>query len=147
MKKKSFFITLFAAILTGIAVITSCSDDDESGIVGTWRTNHYDNSGSGYGSLYVMFCSDGTLYEFEECSTHGYHAEKAKYTYSESSGKLRLVFEEYGDTYTETLDVEISGNKMIVDVGSGSHEEYKRVSSPVSKSELERYYLDDYGSR
>lgn len=148
MNKFSFLITLFVAMLTGIVIVSSCSgdDDDESGIVGTWRTRYDDTSGSGDGHEYMMFCSDGTCYHFEECSSHGYHADKADYIYNESTGKLKVVYDNYGLSYTETVNVEISGNKMIIDAGSGSLV-YNRCTSPVSKSQLEKYCRDDQGSR
>lgn len=148
MKKLSFLITLVAAILTGIVIVSSCSDDGDSKIVGTWE---YAYSGSGYYEReYIMFCSDGTYYEFEECDSHGYDVEKGEYSYNENTGRLRLTdYASSGYAYTETVEVEISGNKMYVySGGSGYHETtFKKVSSPLSKSELERYCRADQGSR
>lgn len=149
MNKFSFLITLFVAMLTGIVIVSSCSDDDdESGIVGTWKSSYYDEySGSGAEDDYLMFCSDGTCYYFEECSTHGYHVEKAEYIYNENTGKLKTWNDDYGYSYTTTVDVEISGNKMIVEAGSGRSIVYKRCTSPVSQSKLEKYWREDQGSR
>lgn len=148
MKKFSFFITIFAAILTGIAIVTACSDDDESGIVGTWISSHdYYSSGyysSGHEDLYLMFCSDGTLYEFETCSSHGYHVDKFEYNYNGHTGKLTIT--DILEDYTYSRNVEISGNKLYIYRGSGYQETYKRASSPLSKSKLERYWRGDSGS-
>lgn len=147
MKKYRYLLVCLFAVLTGLFVM-ACSDDDsnDSAIVGTWKYSSDDDyyySGED-DDEYIMFCSDGTCYSFEKCSSHGYDVEKAKYVYS--NGKLALTYYDDEERFVQTVDVVISGNQMVVtffDSGEKESELYTKVKSPLTQSQLEKYYKDN----
>lgn len=147
MKKYHFLAICLMAVLTGFYFLSCSNDDDKndepkgsSTIVGTWVSSYMD-SYSGYDEEYVMFCADGTLYEFEEDRSHGVdyvEVDKMEYVYNEAKNTLTIL--ENG--YAFTIDVlSLTDTKLILAESSGSgYETYEKVKSPYSQAQLEKFY-------
>lgn len=144
MKKKIYYLLVCVmAVLSG-AYFVSCSSDSDGGssnpLVGTWYSD-YDDSYSGTDREYVMFCSDGTMYVFEECSKHGAHVEMMKYSYDEETQIITVIED---DRYTSRVQVlSIDSKSLTVRSSSNRTETYKKTKSPYSASQLKKYYLAD----
>lgn len=96
MKRLYYVLCILAVILGGLCVSACSSDDDDSKdngsasaseIIGTWKTtsDYYSETVN-----YIMFCSNGTAYEFTQCSQHGVEVNKYSFTYNSKKGILIL---------------------------------------------------------
>ncbi len=140
MKKFRYLIICFAALLTGLYFVSCGSDDDNDGdnsdLVGTWVFLDGD-SYSGYDEEFVMFCSDGVMYAFDLCKTHGAHVEKMTYAYDKDN---KMLYVKEG-SYTMSLSIiSLSKSSVTLKNGSGEIETYNKATSPLTRSQLEKYY-------
>lgn len=129
------------AVSSGLYFLSCSSDDDDeqggsSSIVGTWLSTDID-SYSGVDEEYVMFCADGTGYEFEEDSYYGVEVEKFEYIYNAQRSTLTII----EDGYSDVLEViSLTKNQLIIGSGSGGVEPLKKVNSPYTQAQLEKLY-------
>mgnify|MGYP005967775269 FL=1 len=115
MKTFRFFATLLVIALC--AGFTSCSDDDENPLVGTWVSIENRNSVE-YKDV-MTINSDGTgssaIYENGQIDKEG--VENFKYTYDENSKVFTFIWEEdsYGETDIYSMRVqELTSSKLVL---------------------------------
>lgn len=115
MKTFRFFATLLVIALC--AGFTSCSDDDENPLVGTWVS--IENRNSVEYKEVMTINSDGTgssaIYENGQIDKEG--VENFKYTYDENSKVFTFIWEEDSDGYIDIYSMhvkELTSSKLVL---------------------------------
>lgn len=138
----------FIAVLTGLNFLSCSSDDDNpidsNPIVGTWATPVASLSSDYNSEGYVMFCADGTMYNFADIDFHGLKSvmvNKMEYVYNAAKNSL-LIIDESGHSVTYEV-FSLTNAELTIGYGSGSgYDTYKKTKSPYTQEQLEKLYQE-----
>ena len=130
MKKKYLNLLVLFSFIIGLIPLASCSDNDDeesgngennSGIVGTWKTVDDDD-------VYV-FKSDGTGIGCEHTEKVEQDLWTFRYEYSEKDKTIKMMYDGKTDVVT---NVEING-KMLVGIDSDNNDRFllNRQENPI----------------
>lgn len=134
---------MFIAIIISFTSLSSCGPDPEptpapnpvtSSLLGTWGIPEDDDY------VYMMFCANGVAYEFSKCDTHGADVDKYEYVYNEKDNKV--IFIEGHEVATIEI-ISLTEDKLIFKDVEGEITVAKKVNSPFTEAQLERYYKGD----
>ncbi|MCQ2247356.1 MAG: hypothetical protein MJZ69_11320 [Bacteroidaceae bacterium] len=144
MKKSILKLAMmFIAILASVTFLSSCGPDEPeptsgptppNSLVGTWGIPEDDDY------IYMMFCANGVAYEFSKCDTHGADVDKYEYVYNEKDNKV--IFIEGHEVATIEI-ISLTEDKLIFKNVEGEFTVAKKVTSPFTEAQLERYYKGD----
>lgn len=143
MKKKYLNLLVLFSFIIGLIPLASCSDNDDeesgngennSGIVGTWKTVDDDD-------VYV-FKSDGTGIGCEHTEDVEQDLWTFRYEYSEKDKTIKMMYDGKTDVLT---NVEING-KMLVGIDSDNNDRFllNRQENPIGILTLDAGNDDTY---
>ncbi|MCM1519807.1 MAG: lipocalin family protein [Lachnoclostridium sp.] len=138
MKKLNLFIPMVLMAVMSAFTFVSCSDDDDKidngKIVGTWESvleewwekedgKIVDEGTDDDTDLRVEFKADGTVTQYEYYNS-SWHLDITG-NYSISGNKLTIVYDEDGDEYTSTQNIEMPDDNTLVVSGYWKEDNYE----------------------